>query len=201
MPKLPRRRKGRIWDKHPDDPGREPYRIVNLYDLRDRMILAHGGEKPIHEGRLLFRATFFRPGKDRPDGDPGIGRSYWGHSAKSALGFCLRVCNGYRDWNADQYLALPYQEWLNLIRMRVLPNDALPDLPETRRTATPPPEPPKPVDPLAPTDPAPPQFPEEAPTTRIKTPLPKSSSARPKPDKTPRMRGRRVPKAQLALAF
>ena len=195
-PKLPRRRKGRTWDKHPDDPGREPYRIVNLYDLRDRMILAHGGEKPVHEGRLLFQATFFRPGKDRSDGDPGIGRSYWGHSAKSALGFCLRKCHGYEDWYADQYVALPYQEWLDLVRMPVLPNDALPDLPATRRAAVPQSETPqpKPVDPLAPTDPAPPRFPEEAPTTRIKTPLPK-------PDRAPRTRARRVPEAQLTLDY
>ncbi|MEK7073663.1 MAG: hypothetical protein AAB974_04505 [Patescibacteria group bacterium] len=171
-------RKGRTFEKHPDDPGREPYRIVNLYDLRDRMIIAHGSEKPVHEGHLLFRATFFRPGKDSPVGDPGIGRSYWGHSAKGALGYCLRVCRGYEDWPANQYLALPYAEWLELVRTRVLPDDALPDLPETRRAAKPAQEPQKPVDPLAPTDPAP-----------------------PKPNPTPHSHGHRVAKSQLALAF
>lgn len=200
MPKLPRRRrKGRIWEKHPDDPGRTPFRIVDLYDLRDRMIRAFGQEKAAHEGQLLFRATFFRPGLDRADGDPGIGRSYWGHSAKGALGYCLRVCHGYQDWSADRYVALPYEEWLELVRMRVLPNDALPDLPATRRAARPEPDSPEPsvqppqVDPLAPTDPAPPRFPEEAPTTRIKTPPPA-------PESRPRTRSR-VSEAQLALAF
>lgn len=168
MANTSRRKKGRNWKKHPDDPGRTPYRVVNLYALKDRMILAYGADKPVHEGHLLFQAT--------------IGRSYWGHSAKAALGFCLRVCRGFAEWRTDQYVALPDAKWLDLIRMRVLPNDALPDLPETRRAAIPPStkpsEPvPAPVDPLAPTDPP---------------PAPKRASP---------ARGRRFPGTQLALAF
>lgn len=151
------------------------------------MILAFGSEKPVHEGRLLFRATFFRSDKD----STGVGRSYWGHSPKAALGYCLRVCHGYADWPADQYVALSYAKWIGLVRMQELPDDALPDLLATRRAARPqkPPQPipqKEPVDPLAPTDSAPPAaFPQEQPTKRIRSSLP------PKPK----------PARQLALVF
>lgn len=175
--------KGRPFEPHPDDPGRKPFRIVDLWLLRDKMILAHGSEKPVHEGRLLFKASLFRPfspGHPR-DGDQGIGRSYWGHSAAAALGFCLRKVRGLDDWPTGRYLALEYETWLEQVRSKELDAVVFPDLPATRPApVSVPPTPaqqelPVPVDPLAPTDPAPAQVPfgEEPPTVPIRTPLPR----------------------------
>lgn len=170
------RRNRRTFEKHPDDPGREPYRVVDLYDLRDRMILAYGNRPQVNEGHLLLRASLFRPfDRGHPqDGDMRVGRSYWGHSAASALGFCLRVCHGYADWHADRYVALPYEEWVEQINKKEIDHPALWDLPAMRRAAQPEPDPPDPsvqqpvpVDPLAPTDPAPPPVPHPAPRDRV----------------------------------
>ncbi len=181
----------RRFEPHPDDPGRKPYRIVDVWKLRDLMIGASDGPRPPHEGQLLFRATLFRPFDARTprDGDAGIGRSYWGHSARAALGFCLRVCRGYADWPPDMYEAIPYDVWLDQVRSRTI--DCIPGLPETRRVGQEPQAPEAPVDPSAPTDPRMPQpFPEDdVPTKRHNiTPL------RPK-------RISEEPPGQLALRF
>ncbi len=189
--------KGRPFEPHPDDPGRKPFRIVDLWLLRDKMILAHGGSRPVHEGHLLFKASLFRPfdrGHPR-DGDQGIGRSYWGHSAAAALGFCLRKLRGMEDWPTGRYLALEYETWLEQTRSKELDATVFPDLPATRPAQVSEPTPPAqqelpvPVDPLAPTDPAPPPEPflEEQPTTRIRTPLPRPArpSARARRPRTP----------------
>lgn len=187
MAKQPRhRKKGRTWEKHPDDPGREPYRVVDLWKLHDLYSAARADFRQPHQGALLKKATFFRPSRH-----PGraMGDSIWAHSPEQAVGCCLRRLQGVPDWPADRYVAIPYQEWVDEVSHPRISCIAGFPPPEPKPAVETPP-----VDPLAPTDPAPPAGPEDAPTAPVRAPLPK-------PLHGLRPRSRRVPEGQLALTL
>lgn len=184
MANTKKRRPRRQFDRDPDDPGRNPYRIVDLWKLRDLYVSLRADGREPHQGSLLKRSTYHRAARD-PKARP-MGKSVWAHSAQQAVGYCLRRLQGVADWPAGRYLAVPYEEWLEEVaapRIRCVPGFP----PAPTGPQEPPPREQLPVPVPAPANEPPTlPFPEEAPTLPIRTPL------RPKRD---------APHGQLTLPF